>query len=266
MTAGRREQKQGGASLEVPHLSHSRINRYLHCPEQYRLYYVENLRPKVSAAGLVFGQILHQALAYLFRTRNDPVTLFTREWREAREIELRYSERESWERLSEIGDTLLEKFAREQLPRIGVIRGVERGFRLSIGSFTMPFVGVIDLLAELDSKMTVVDFKSAGSEYQEHTVALSDQLTAYQLAEPEADQVALCVLVKRRTPQIEWHRATRTPADLLEYLGKVEIVGRAITAGHFYKRPGWWCGSCDYLPACLGDRERVKDTLVRNST
>ena len=27
----------------TPHLSYSRINRYLTCPEQYRLYYVENL-------------------------------------------------------------------------------------------------------------------------------------------------------------------------------------------------------------------------------
>ena len=56
MTAGRREHKKGGASPEVPHLSHSRLQRYLFCPEQYRLYYVESLRPKVPPAGMVFGQ------------------------------------------------------------------------------------------------------------------------------------------------------------------------------------------------------------------
>ena len=50
-------------SRRTPHLSYSRINRYLHCPEQYRLYYVENLRLRHPPANLVFGQIVHQALA-----------------------------------------------------------------------------------------------------------------------------------------------------------------------------------------------------------
>ena len=50
---------------KTPHLSHSRINRYLQCPEQYRLYYIENLRPRFPSAGLVFGQLVHQALAAL---------------------------------------------------------------------------------------------------------------------------------------------------------------------------------------------------------
>ena len=47
----------------TPHLSHSRISRYLHCPEQYRLYYLEGLRPRVPSASLVFGQVVHQALS-----------------------------------------------------------------------------------------------------------------------------------------------------------------------------------------------------------
>jgi hypothetical protein len=49
-----------------PHLSHSRINRYLLCPEQYRLYYVEKLKPRMYSASLVFGQVVHQALLVKF--------------------------------------------------------------------------------------------------------------------------------------------------------------------------------------------------------
>jgi hypothetical protein len=48
---------------QLPFLSHSRVNRYLLCPEQYRLYYIEKLRPKRPAASLVFGQVMHGALA-----------------------------------------------------------------------------------------------------------------------------------------------------------------------------------------------------------
>src|SRR5437867_6074343 len=68
----------------TPHLSHSRINRYLTCPEQYRLYYVEKLRPRIESAGLVFGVVIHAAIADLFRTGEDPVEHFERDWQKDR--------------------------------------------------------------------------------------------------------------------------------------------------------------------------------------
>src|SRR5207249_8485446 len=36
--------------------------------------------------------------------------------------------------------------------------------------------------------ISVIDFKTAGSDYEEHEAALSDQLTAYALAEPERSE------------------------------------------------------------------------------
>jgi predicted choloylglycine hydrolase len=50
--------------------------------------------------------------------------------------------------------------------------------------------------------LTVIDFKTAKSAYPEYEVALSDQLTTYQLAEPDAEQVAFCVFVKTKEPRI----------------------------------------------------------------
>jgi len=258
-----REREEGVVSKgATPYLSHSRVSRYLHCAEQYRLYYVEHLRPKYPAASLVFGQILHQALAQLFRTKADPVNVFQRAWNALRGGDLTFGKRESWEQLAGCGEKLLATFVEDELSRIGDVLAVEKGFSLTITSLPLPFVGVIDLLAEIDGRKTVLDFKTAGSRYEEHTIILSDQLSAYALAEPDTDEVALCVLLKTATPRIEWHRSTRAAPQLLEYLEKVRIVGNAITAGHFYKRPGWWCGGCDYLPVCLGDQQKVRETLL----
>src|SRR5262249_26053084 len=78
------------------YLSHSRVNRYLLCPEQYRLYYVENLRPKVPSASLVFGQLVHQALADLFLKHADPVKYFRAAWAVLKGIALSYSKKETW--------------------------------------------------------------------------------------------------------------------------------------------------------------------------
>jgi hypothetical protein len=50
---------------------------------------------------------------------------------------------------------------------------------------------------------------------------------------------------------------------MTEYLRKAEIVAQAIAAGHFYKRPGWWCSGCDYLPKCIGDEAEARRRLVR---
>ena len=89
------------AEGKTPHLSYSRIERYLRCPEQYRLYYVEGLRARVESASLVFGAIVHLALAQLFRHGDDPVVAFNHEWKAIREIELRYSRKDTWQSLGE---------------------------------------------------------------------------------------------------------------------------------------------------------------------
>ena len=122
---------------------------------------------------------------------------------------------------------------------------------------------MIDLVATLDRKRTVVDFKTSGSAYGDHEAILSDQLTAYQLAEPEAEQAALCVLVKTKEPKIEWHPTERSPEQLVEYLAKAEYVAGEIQNERFYKRSGKWCSYCDYLPVCTGDQKTASETLVQ---
>lgn len=247
----------------TPHLSYSRINRYLHCPEQYRLYYIENLKPRFPSASLVFGQIVHQALAFFFREKGDAVAFFQKAWREAKHIELTYSKKESWEKLRDSGPALIGKFLQEELPKLQNVRASEKVFTLNITSLDLPFIGVIDLLADLEGKRTVVDFKTSGSAYEDHEVVLSDQLTSYQLAEPEAEQAALCVLIKTKEPKIEWHVAKRTGDQLTEFLAKANLVAREITAGRFYKRSGKWCTWCDYLAVRTGDRKRAEETIVQ---
>lgn len=127
----------------------------------------------------------------------------------------------------------------------------------------LPFIGVIDLIADLDSKRAVVDFKTSASAYEDHEVLLSDQLTAYQLAEPDAEETALCVLVKTKEPQIEWHRAERRGDHLVEFLAKTEYLAGEIAAKRFYRRPGKWCSWCDYLPVCTHNQQQIRETLIQ---
>lgn len=250
-------------SADTPYLSHSRLNRYLLCPEQYRLYYVENLRPIRPPANLVFGQIVHKAMAYLFKAEGDPVVNFLFNWSEVRDSNLSYGPKESWEKLKETGQGLIAKFVADELHRFGEIESVELDFRLTVTSLDLPFVGIIDLVSEVNGKPTVVDFKTSASAYQNYEVMLSDQLTAYQFAVPGAEQAALCVLVKTKEPKIEWHFSRRGGEHLTEYLSKAEYLAQQILSMRFYKRPGKWCSWCDFLPVCIGDKQKTRETLVQ---
>jgi RecB family exonuclease len=255
-------EKERFVSNHTPYLSYSRINRYLQCPEQYRLYYVENLRPKVSPANLVFGQVMHQSLAHLFGAQGDPLKFFQERWHALKNTPLDYGKTESWAKLELIGRGLLEEFLQKELSRFGKIEASEKAFELKITGMDLAFVGIIDLIAELDGKRTVVDFKTSASAYQAHEVLLSDQLSAYQLAEPAAENSALCVLVKTQKPKIEWHKADRTASEVMEFLAKVDHIAGEIVSGCFYRRPGKWCSWCDYLPVCIKDTEKANATLI----
>lgn len=258
-----KEKDDFSAKRRTRFLSHSQVNRYLLCPEQYRLYYIEGMRLKVPKASLVFGQVLHQSLAFFFKRKDDPVKTFADTWSILKDMNLTYSQRESWEKLRDSGQGLLEKFLKEEFPRLGEVQGSEKRFELTITSLDMPFVGIIDLVAALDEKKTVVDFKTGSSAYEEHEVVLADQLSAYKLAEPDAEEVAFCVFIKTKTPKIEWYRTTRTGEQLTRYLAKVGYVAREISAGNFYQRSGKWCSYCDFLPVCLGDKTKIEETLVQ---
>jgi CRISPR/Cas system-associated exonuclease Cas4 (RecB family) len=247
-----------------PHqLSHSRINRYLTCPEQYRLHYVERLRPRIEAASRVFGALIHAALADFLRSGSDPVEVFLQTWETLKGVELRFGKRESWERFRDKGEKLLHKFLEAEAPKIRQVQSVEERFELTITLLAFPFVGIADLVAEVNGLKTVVDFKTSGSDYEEYEAVLSDQLTAYWLADPQVQKAALCVLLKTKEPRIEWHFAERDADRLAEYLQKVRIISEDIQAEKFYKRPGKHCSYCDFLPVCLGDKKRAEETLVR---
>ncbi len=247
----------------TPHLSNSRLQKYLTCPEQYRLHYIEKLQARIASASLVFGSVMHLALAGHFRQRHDPVAMFDREWQALRSLELRYSRKETWDFLHSTGMALLEEFRREHAGRVTRVLAVEEPFTLNLSNLHLPFVGIIDLVGEVEGKLTLIDWKTAGSDFEEFEVELMDQLTAYQLAHPEVEQAAVCVFLKQKKPRIVWHLTRREPLHVVEYLHKAEAVMGQIAGGVFYKRFGRWCRQCEFLPLCLGDEKKANETLVR---
>lgn len=150
----------------LPVLSHARVQKYLACPEQYRLHYVERWRPKQQPASLIFGRVIHLALAALFQTGEDPVTVFTRLWKGIEDADLLYRYRESWEKFLTTGERLLELFVEKELAGLGRVVVSEHRFEVTLPNLPVRFIGIVDALALTeDRKLSVVDFKTAGAAY-----------------------------------------------------------------------------------------------------
>jgi hypothetical protein len=71
------------------------------------------------------------------------------------------------------------------------------------------------------------------------------------------------VLVKTAEPKIEWHPTKRDSARLTEFLDKTRYAAREIKDNRFYKRTGFHCNWCDFLPVCLGDKDKAEQTLMK---
>jgi hypothetical protein len=77
---------------------------------------------------------VHQALAHGFNGLGDPGEYFLYYWSEAKQLDLSYSQKESWDKLRVSGQGLIEKFCIEELPRLSQIAAVERSFELGMAA------------------------------------------------------------------------------------------------------------------------------------
>src|SRR5438552_13359840 len=100
----------------------------------------------------------------MFRYGKDLVATFQMQWSKCAQFDLRYFQRDSWERLNDIGTRVLEKFCMRSAQKIQGIFAVETPFEIGFSNLASPFVGILDLLAIMRDKMTLVEFKTASSD------------------------------------------------------------------------------------------------------
>ena len=55
----------------------------------------------------------------------------------------------------------------------------------------------------------------------------------------------------------------RTGDQIPEFLDKAGYVAYEIAAARFHERTGKWCSWCDYLPVCIGDKQKAGESLTR---
>jgi len=115
-------------------------------------------------------------------------------------------------------------------------------------------VGAIDLIAEHAGRTVIVEHKSAARRFAQDRLQNDLQPTAYQFAARELGihqpRLAFQVLLKTRSPQVEFTTVSRTKEQETEMLSTYSMVLKAVAQGIFWKNRGWMCGDCQYRYRC----------------
>jgi hypothetical protein len=132
-------------------------------------------------------------------------------------------------------------------------------------------VAYIDGIGDLDGKRCLLEWKTTGARYPEEPeglVALDPQMICYSWISGISD-VAMIVFVRKRTPEIQYFRASITDAQRQEFGQIVESTARQIEAGQFLPHSGIrfpqnGCVSCAHLGLCLNDQQLIDTHLIRS--
>jgi hypothetical protein len=168
------------------------------------------------------------------------------------------------------GSQLLELFA--QQGRVRVLHP-ERDLQVKILrriDAASEFISYIDALGELDGRLSVIDWKTSTSCYvsePDGVASLDLQLICYSWMSG-IPEVAFVVFVRKRVPEIQYLRATITPAQREEFGELVRHTVQQIRGGHFAAHPGIrfpqnQCLSCAFNGLCLQRKDLVARRLER---
>ena len=249
--------------------SYTQISQYLGCPRRYKHRYLDGWKEKDTRAVMLFGRAFEQALAAFFR-REDSASALFQEWAAHKDSDLKYAERDTWDRMLQSGIQLLERFAQEDRIRIDrPARNQQIKFLRQI-SANNDFVAYIDALGTLDGTPCLLEWKTTSSRYPEEPtglLALDPQLLCYSWITDIAE-VAQVVFVRKRMVEIQYFRTTISDEQRQEFGHLVENTVGRIESAQFLPHSGIRfpqnpCTSCPHLGLCLGRPDLIETSLMR---
>lgn len=251
--------------------SHSRLTLLDQCPRQYRFRYVERRREAFRSVESFCGTLVHDALGWAYREREERRTPTLAEvvehlrelWRERLSPAVRVvrdpvageptDETARREAHREDAETVLRThlegaFTRDRRETIAI----EQHVRLTIDDHS--YIGYVDRLCrDADGTLHVVDFKTARRIPEDGRVA-DEQVRGYGVALLESHggaEVALELDYLRHDHQVT-ARVSReeVPSVAASIARRIDATLEAERAGEFPARPSPLCRWCGYREDC----------------
>src|SRR5438046_6660685 len=152
----------------MDHYSYTQLATYLQCPLKYKYHYLEGWEEREDKASLLFGRVFERAVESQFLVE-DSVQFFTEQWGSLKGASMEYSNGDSWEKMLEQGQQLLEQFREDQRVQIEDGRtDFQIRFRRPLPLSQSDFVGYIDAVGwveGIDRKSTRLNSSHGQNSY-----------------------------------------------------------------------------------------------------
>jgi len=238
-------------------LSYTQIALYQSCPLQYKLQYIDGLKPK-DKWYFSFGSTLHLCAQYFFKVRVPPppsleelLQFYEQNW-----ISEGYESAEEEAKYKTYGREILSKFWGIHSADFRMPVAVERIFYIDIEGIKLR--GYLDRVDKLESGgLSIVDYKSNQGLFTQDDLESNLQLTLYQLAAEQTWHLPVEKLtlyhLRSNTP---CSCAARDEARLEEARHLVLAVAENIAEKRFPAVENQYC-PCDFAEHCLYYRQKT---------
>jgi len=242
-------------------LSYTQISLYQSCPLQYKLQYIDGLKPK-DKWYFSFGSTLHLCAQYFFKVRVPPppsleelLQFYEQNW-----ISEGYDSAEEEAKYKTYGGEILSKFWEIHSADFRMPVAVERIFYIDIEGVGLR--GYLDRVDKLDSGgLSIVDYKSNQGLFTKDDLEKDLQLTLYQLAAEQTWHLPVERLtlyhLRSNTP---CSCAARDKARLEEARHLVLEVAKNIAEERFPAVENQYC-PCDFAEHCPYYRQKIMPKL-----
>ena len=255
------------------------------CGWKYFLKYDQGWYSKVTKPGTLLGSITHKVIESAVKAAKGQSPLVVESilapsafetnfhdlWDAIRDQPgIEWTPRRKFDVMRARGGAMAAKAATWILEHVDVHNALveqKLTFRLHDGSEELV---IVDLIAPIDGKMTVLDWKTSDREYDELRPELDEQLSAGQVAAEQThqlriEQVGLGVLLWTGTPAVQ---ALIVPArqgmELAHFIASAKAIDDQILRKQFHKNPEacFQWGRCEMYPLCYRSARAKVDELL----
>jgi hypothetical protein len=221
-------------------------------------------------ASLVFGRVFQSAVEAQFLVP-DSVQFFTQCWSGVKDMPLEYGNGDSWEKMLEQGQALLEQFRQDQRVLIDDGRtAFQVKFRRPLPLSQKHFLAYVDAVGYVDGHHCLIEWKTTTQSYPENlgrVLELDPQLVCYSWA-AQCQQVCLVNFVRKKQPEIQYLPARIRKRQWKAFEQTLDLLASEIEANHFYPRsgiryPNNQCMNCAFRGLCLRKKALVEENLVK---
>ena len=247
--------------------SYSKINLFNSCPKRYKFYYLDRIIKNDEGIEAFLGKVVHQVLEWIYDLKikenksyyslDSILEKYKDLWSDSWHSDIRWLKYSLLKQKSQywmLGMNLLTQYYHKYGPDFdqSTIKTEEK-IEFNIKEY--PFIGIVDRIDEIDSKLLITDYKTGKKKLSEKSLKDDLQMGIYHLAiknhfkNSEDIELSHYYLRTGNTVSMRFQSKDETQLEnnIIENIHRINL---ATEQGDFESRESNLCNWCYYWKEC----------------